>query len=118
MSSTAAIAQKWLDAFNAHHIARLLELYDDNAVHFSPKLKIHQPETGGIIRGKDALRAWWQDAIDRLPSLHYQLNSLTADSHQVFMEYTRQVSGEEDIDVAEVLRIRDGLIIASRVYHG
>ena len=34
------------------------------------------------------------------------------------MEYTRTVTGEEDLLVAEVLDIRDDLIVASRVYHG
>ena len=34
------------------------------------------------------------------------------------MEYIRQVENEEDMLVAEVLDIRDGKIIFSRVYHG
>jgi hypothetical protein len=34
------------------------------------------------------------------------------------MEYTRQVEGEEDMLVAEVLEIKDGKIVFSRVYHG
>ena len=34
------------------------------------------------------------------------------------MEYIRQVEDEEDMLVAEVLEIRDGEIIFSRVYHG
>lgn len=34
------------------------------------------------------------------------------------MEYTRKVEKEPDMLVAEVLEIKDGLIIASRVYHG
>jgi hypothetical protein len=34
------------------------------------------------------------------------------------MEYIRSVAGEENMLVAEVLIVRDGKIIASRVYHG
>lgn len=118
MPDTAAIARLWIAAFNAHDLERLLSLYDDNAVHFSPKLKIRHPETEGLIKGKDALRTWWKDALDRLPSLHYQLTRLTADTERVFMEYTRQVDQEADMAVAEVLEISGGLIVASRVYHG
>jgi hypothetical protein len=33
------------------------------------------------------------------------------------MEYERIVSGEEEMNVAEVLEIKNDLIIASRVYH-
>jgi len=113
-----SIAFKWFDAFNKKELEKLLSLYDDEAQHFSPKLKIRQPQTNGLIIGKEAMRVWWQDAFDRLPSLHYKVTSLTANGDRVFMEYTRQVTNEEDMLVAEVLEVRDGKIIASRVYHG
>ncbi|RZJ36396.1 MAG: nuclear transport factor 2 family protein [Flavobacterium sp.] len=112
------IARRWIDAFNAHDLEKLLSLYDDNAVHFSPKLKLRHPETNGLISGKQSLRSWWQDAFDRLPTLQYNLTSLTSGPNSIFMEYTRVVSGEADMLVAEVLEIKDGLIVASRVYHG
>lgn len=116
--SNKQIALKWFEAFNEHDLEKLLSLYDDNAQHFSPKLKIRKPETQGLIKGKDALREWWQDAFDRLPSLQYEVIKLTADEEQVFMEYIRHVDAEEDLSVGEVLQIKNGLIIFSRVYHG
>lgn len=112
------IAIRWFDAFNAKDLDKLLGLYDDDAEHFSPKLKIRQPETNGLIVGKAAMRIWWQDAFDRLPTLHYKVTSLTANTDRVFMEYIRKVEGETDLLIAEVLEIKDGKIIASRVYHG
>ncbi len=111
------IAKRWLAAFNAHDLEKLLALYDDHAEHFSPKLKIRKPETNGIIKGKDALRDWWKDAFERLPDLSYRELSITANDERVFLEYKRTVSGEDDMTVAEVLVIENGLIIASRVYH-
>ena len=113
-----SIAFKWFEAFNTHDLEQLLSLYDDDAEHFSPKLKIRQPETNGLVIGKQALREWWQDAFDRLPSLNYKVTSLTANGDRVFMEYIRTVDGEENMLVAEVLVVRDNRIIASRVYHG
>lgn len=113
-----SIAFRWFEAFNTKQLEKLLVLYDDEAQHFSPKLKIRQPETNGLVVGKEALRAWWQDAFDRLPSLHYKVTSLTANTDRVFMEYIRKVDGEEDMLVAEVLEVREGKIISSRVYHG
>jgi limonene-1,2-epoxide hydrolase len=112
------IAQQWFAAFNAHNLEKLLSLYDENAQHFSPKLKIRRPETNGFVTGKEALRDWWHDAFDRLPSLHYKVTSLTANEQRVFMEYIRRVDGEDDLLVAEVLEVTDGKIVASRVYHG
>lgn len=113
-----SIAFKWFEAFNNHDLDRLLSLYDDRAVHFSPKLKARHPETKGLISGKQALQAWWRDAFDRIPSLHYRVTSLTAGSGRIFMEYVRSANGEEDMLIAEVLEVNQHLIIASRVYHG
>lgn len=112
------IALTWFEAFNQHDLEKLLALYNNNAQHYSPKLKIRQPQTQGLIKGKEALRLWWKDAFERLPSLQYIVNKLTADDEQVFMEYTRHVDGEEDLQVGEVLEIKNGLIVFSRVYHG
>lgn len=112
------IANKWFVAFNEHNLENLLELYDDDAQHFSPKLKLRIPETNGLIKGKEALRNWWKDAFERLPNLHYKVQTLTANDTRVFMEYLRIVSGEDDMAVAELLEIKNGKIIFSKVYHG
>ncbi len=112
------IAHRWFTAFNAHDLEGLLALYAEDAEHYSPKLKVRRPETNGLVTGKDALRNWWRDAFERLPTLRYEVIKLTADDEQVFMEYIRHVEGEEDLRVGEVLEVRDGMIVASRVYHG
>lgn len=112
------IAIKWFKAFNEHNLEDLLALYDNEAQHYSPKLKERQPETRGLIMGKELLRAWWADAFKRLPSLKYEVVKLTADEQQVFMEYTRFVDNENPLSVGEVLEIENGKIVASRVYHG
>jgi hypothetical protein len=112
------IALRWFGAFNTHHLENLLALYHNDAQHYSPKLKLRHPDSKGLITGKEALRDWWQDSFNRLPSLRYEMLGLTADKTQVFMEYLRHVDGEEDLRVAELLIIQDDKIIASRVYHG
>lgn len=113
-----SIAHAWFEAFNSHNLEKLISLYDQDAEHFSPKLKLRFPETNGLVIGKDALRKWWKDAFERLPSLKYKVTSLTANSDRVFMEYIRLVENEESMIVAEVLEIKEGIIVASRVYHG
>ena len=108
---------RWFEAFNTKNIELLLSLYHDHAEHFSPKLKIRKPETEGWIRGKDQLRAWWQDAFDRMPELHYQPNYFIAGEDRVFSEYLRTVPGEENLVVGEVMRFEKGLIVESKVFH-
>ena len=115
--SNEQIATKWFAAFNAHDLEALLSLYHDQAEHYSPKLKVRMPETNGMVRGKVEMRAWWRDAFDRSPTLHYVVLKLMANEEQVFMEYIRHASGEEDLRVGEVLVIENGSIVRSRVYH-
>lgn len=113
-----AIARAWLDAFNAHDVARLVALYADDCVHLSPKLRAQRPETGGRVVGKAALSSWWAEALQRLPGLRYQATSITANADRVFLEYLRHVPGEPALAVAEVFEVRGGRISTSRVYHG
>ena len=44
------IAQKWFESFNQQDLELLLSLYDENAIHFSPKLLVKHPETEGLIK--------------------------------------------------------------------
>jgi 8-oxo-dGTP diphosphatase len=117
-SPLAAIARTRLARFNARDLDGLLALYADHAVHTSPKLRARQPETDGKIRGKAALRAWWQDAFDRLPGMHYEERHVTASGDRVFLEYVRRVPGEADLVVAELFVVTNGVIGESVVFHG
>jgi heme-degrading monooxygenase HmoA/ketosteroid isomerase-like protein len=113
-----AIAERWLDCFARHDLDGLLALYAEDCTHTSPKIRVRHPDTGGVLRGKPALRAWWADAFGRLPGLGYELSSITADSRRAVMEYLRHAPGEPDLPVAEVLDVANGRIVASRVFHG
>src|SRR6185503_14452414 len=117
-ASLRAIAERWLACFERRDLDGLLALYADDATHTSPKIRVRHPETGGRLRGKAAMRAWWQDSFERLPSMRYEPTALTADGRRVFMEYVRHVVGEPDYPVAEVLECDHNQIIASAVYHG
>lgn len=118
MQLSKQIALDWFKAFNEHNLEHLLSLYSETAQHYSPKLKVRMPETHGLITGKANLKMWWHDAFDRLPSLRYEVIKIIADEDQVFMEYIRHVDNDEDLKVGEVLELKDGLIVFSRVYHG
>jgi limonene-1,2-epoxide hydrolase len=117
-SDNLAIARAWLDAFNAHDVPALVALYDESATHASPKIRAMHPDTGGHITGRAAMTAWWNEAIARLPGLRYEATALTANDERVFLEYVRHAPGEPPMPVAEAFDVRDGRIVASRVYHG
>jgi limonene-1,2-epoxide hydrolase len=113
-----SLARAWLLAFNAHDVEALVALYAEGATHTSPKIRVLHPETGGKLVGRQALAQWWSEATARLPGLRYEETALTADTERVFMEYLRHAPNEPPMPVAEVLEVRGGKIVASRVYHG
>jgi ketosteroid isomerase-like protein len=117
-AQTQAVAEAWLTAFNAGDVEALVALYADDCRHTSPKLRVLHPETGGFLVGKPALRTWWAGAMARLPGLRYEKTTLTASAERVFLEYLRHAPGESAMPVAEVFDVREGRIVASRVYHG
>jgi hypothetical protein len=79
---------------------------------------VAQPETGGRLAGKAALRRWWLDAFNKSPSIRYELLTMSLGDHVVAIEYLRHRPGEATIRVAEVFEIRKGKIVRSNVYHG
>lgn len=113
-----ALIARWLAAYNARNLEQLLALYSEDAVHVSPSLRQRQPETHGEIRGLAALRAWWSDAMQRLPNLHYAQRSLTVRGERAVLEYVRTNAGEPPMFVAIVF-VRDGARLrSSHVFHG
>jgi hypothetical protein len=113
-----ALAELWLERFNARDLDGLLALYADGAVHHSPKLRDRQPETGGTIAGKAELRKWWADSFQRLPALHYRKIALTAGAQRAVLEYWRELPGEAALHVAEIFVCDGGRIVESFVFHG
>ncbi len=118
MEAHVKLGRAWLEAFNAHDIESLVSLYAADATHTSPKIRALHPDTGGKLHGHAALKAWWLDALQRLPTLRYEALTVTANEDRVFLEYLRHAPDGPPYPVAEVFDVRDGKIVASRVYHG
>ncbi len=113
--SPTLIATNWFAAFNKQNVDDLLSLYDDNAEHFSPRLLKNHPETKGLIKGKSAMRDWWQGAFDKMPTLRYHPIEIREEKDIVFLEYKRKVDGEAEQIVKEYLQVKDGRIVFSKV---
>lgn len=116
--ANAQLGRTWLAAFNAHDLDGLVGLYADDASHTSPKIRALHPQTDGKLQGRPAIRAWWADALLRLPTLRYEELTVTASEQRVFLEYLRHAPDGPPYPVAEVFDVRAGKIVSSRVYHG
>ena len=66
-------ADQWVRAWNAHDIEAVLDDFHDDVVFTSPVAARVVPESGGVVRGKAALRDYWTAALATYPDLKFEL---------------------------------------------
>jgi hypothetical protein len=106
-STAAEFASRWVAAWNSHEVEAVLAHFTDDVVFTSSVAARFLPETGGVFRGKPALRAYWAAALARLPELHFELLGTYAGVEHIVINYRNHVG---DL-VCEVLRF-DGSLVA------
>lgn len=100
-------ARRWTAAWNAHDVEAVLRLFHDDVVFTSPLAARVVPDSGGVIRGKDALRDYWTAALAERPGLQFELTGIQAGIDSLLIVF-RHPGGPERVDV---LRLRDGLAL-------
>jgi len=58
-------------AWNAHDVEAVLEHFHDDVLFTSPVAARVVPESGGVVRGKAALREYWTPALANQPDLQF-----------------------------------------------
>jgi hypothetical protein len=66
--AAATFAEQWAKDWNHHDVEAVLSHFADDAVFTSPLAGQLFPESGGVIRGKDALRLYWSEGVRRNPA--------------------------------------------------
>ena len=82
-----AFAQAWVQAWNAHDVDGVLAHFHDDVVFTSPVAARLLPETGGVVRGKPALRDYWLTALGALPDLHFELVAVYEGESMLVINY-------------------------------
>lgn len=101
-----SFSQAWLEAFNAHDLEALLSHFADDIVFTTPVAARALPETSGVVRGIDALRAYWTLALEKVPDLHFDLLGVYTGIDTLVLNYRNQVGGQ----ACEVLTFRGDLV--------
>jgi hypothetical protein len=89
----AAFADEWVMAWNAHDVEAVLAHFHDDVVFSSPVAARLLPHTGGVVRGKPALRDYWVTALGTLPDLHFELIGVYRGESLVVINYRNQRGG-------------------------
>jgi hypothetical protein len=66
-------AADWIDSWNQHDLTRILSHYTDDFEMSSPAIIKVMGEASGILRGKEAVGAYWATALQLAPQLHFEL---------------------------------------------
>jgi hypothetical protein len=109
---------RWVDAWNSRDIEKVLEHFDQDVIFTSPTaLAVVGSPT---VRGKDALRAYWRTALDRIDSLRFTLDRVLWDPvrREIAIIYASE-SGGRAKRVSENLTFDDhGKVVSAEVFHG
>ena len=101
-------AAAWAAAWNAHDLEGVLAHFHDDVVFTSPVAEQILPGTGGVVRGKDQLRAYWREGLRLIPDLHFTVEQVYAGVRVIVVQYRNQRGKVVD----EVLVFGpDGLVI-------
>ena len=69
-------AREWIEAWNRHDLEKILSHYSDDFVMSSPRIAIIVGDESGVLKGKDAIRAYWKRALELTPDLQFELISI------------------------------------------
>jgi hypothetical protein len=102
-----AFSTAWAAAWNAHDLDSLLAHFHDDVVFTSPVAARIVPGSDGVIRGKEALRAYWTEGLRLIPDLHFTVERVFAGVSVLVIGYRNQRGNLVD----EVLVFADGLVV-------
>ena len=113
------IYQQWDDALGKKDLDAALRLYAPDATLESPLVRHLLGKEQGVARGHDELRAFIEKVFQRTPPSRRRFRSpLFTNGALVTWEYPREAPDGEQLDLVEVMELRDGLIQHHRVYWG
>jgi acyl-CoA thioesterase FadM len=84
------LARDWVESWNAHDLERILEHYDDDVVLTSPVAAERLGDPSGTVRGKAALRAYFQLGLAAFPALRFDLVDVMWGVSSVVLYYVNQ----------------------------
>ncbi|KUY86437.1 polyketide cyclase [Burkholderia cepacia] len=116
------IYEGWHAAVVARDVDALMALYTDDAVLETPLIVVTLPDHGsGVLHGKVAIGAFFAAGL-RNPGNRlgrwYRTGLFFSNGRQLTWEYPRATPEGDQVDLVEVMDLRDGLIAHHRVYWG
>ncbi|MGT2836053.1 nuclear transport factor 2 family protein [Streptococcus macacae] len=121
MTAAEKIYENW------HHFAKerdtdgLISLYAEDAEFESPLVPIIMNQKSGVLTGHTQIRAFLEEGTQRRPNelvRWYRDGSYLVNDSMLVWEYPRQMPDGEQVDILELMELRNGKIQRHRIYWG
>ena len=107
-----AFAAEWEAGWNSHDLDRILSHYREDVVFRSRKAVALTGD--GVVHGREALRAYWQAALERQPDLAFRVVDVLEGHGMLAITYRNH----RDVLACEVLRFDEaGLVQEAAALH-
>lgn len=107
-------AAEWIAAWNSHDMRRILSHYDASLEFSSPILAKLIPGSGGRLKGREAVGAYWTTALTARPDLHFELIAVLKGIDSAVIHY-RGIGGKL---CAEFFVFGDDALVVESHAHG
>jgi ketosteroid isomerase-like protein len=84
------LAAHWVQAWNSHNLAEIMSHYAEDVVLVSPVVARILNDPLGMVKGKDALGAYFKKGIEAYPNLKFELLDLMWGLSSVVLYYVNQ----------------------------
>jgi hypothetical protein len=102
-----AFVDEWVKGWNSHDLTNVLNHFADDVTFTSPVASLILTNSEGVVQGKEALRAYWQEGLRRVPDLHFEVLGTYVGVHTLVINYRNQ----KGVLVNEVLEFEGNLVI-------
>lgn len=99
-------SRAWTAAWNRRDVEAVLAHFHEDVVFTSPIAQQIGFSGDGVVRGKDALRRYWNAALARNPELCFRVTAVYQGVATLVIAFQHN-----DLDRVEVLTFKDGLVI-------
>ena len=92
MDSTDAtpFAAQWAQDWNSHDLEAVLSHFSDDVLWTSPVAAQIVEGSDGVLRGKEALRAYYAEGLRRTPELHFEVVGVYQGVNVLVINYRNQ----------------------------
>jgi ketosteroid isomerase-like protein len=91
-------ADEWIAAWNSHDLDKIMSHYVEDFEMTSPFIVKMTNELSGAIKGRENVRRYWAQALEKIPDLSFELIEVLASINTIVIYY-KAVFGKQAAEV-------------------